>query len=525
MKKIITYSLLFFSILMSCEVTDFNLQDNPNALTPLSANPDYVLNEIQIKFSEAMGEFIENTDRIMRYKTMNGTYSEMASADALEDAWSDVYEISQNVVIIEEYVENNPDFTFHRGIARLLQAYAMATLVDYLGDIPYSEANNPAIFNPVADDDEAIYTNLLESIDLAITDVNNAEVSPLTDLYYGADKTAWIKLANSLKLKMYINTGNQTAVSALISTNNLINSTDTDFEFKYSTATAPDSRHPFYSSASYGAEDFSSYIGNNFMWMLKDSKSIKDPRLRYYLYRQTNVNPQDDTSGNYLRCEGDPSFDYCYVGDYYWGRDHGDNGSRPADGFKKTTYGVYPIGGAFDEDNAVPANETSNMGGAGIAPILLSSYVYFLKAEAVLSLGVSGDAWAYIESGIRESMAKVLGFNAATASSSYAATTTDIDSYVSIVSTEFNAASDSGKLDIVMREYYLSGFGNAIEAYNAYRRTGYPSDLQVPIKNKDVPFPRTFLLPSHAVNSNASLNQRATTNQVFWDTNPAGFIQ
>ena len=39
------------------------------------------------------------------------------------------------------------------------------------------------------------------------------------------------------------------------------------------------------------------------------------------MYRQSNSAP----SGSDLPCAGNPRYDYCYVGNLYWGRDHADD--------------------------------------------------------------------------------------------------------------------------------------------------------------------------------------------------------
>lgn len=526
MKKNIVLLYAFIITFVSCEVVDFDLQENPNELTPNSADPNYVLNEVQLLFEGAMYRFVNSTDKIMRYETMNGTYREIADQSALNSTWSTVYQIAQNTKVLDKIVAENSSFKFHGAIANILNAYAMATLVDYLGDIPFSEANDASNFNPKADDDEAIYKTLLNRLDSAISNIEVAQTTPATDMYYQGKKEAWIRLANTLKFKMYLNMGDADKVSQLIIADNLVTDEEFDFEFKYATNNSPDSRHPYYNDASYGSNDFSAYIGNYFMWLLKDSKPVQDPRLRYYLYRQIGINPQDDTSGNFLRCQNQPVFDYCYVGDYYWGRDHGDNNSRPADGYKKTTYGVYPVGGAFDDNQFIPANQTKNMGGAGILPIQLASYVDFLKAEAVLRLGVAGNARMLLENAIKKSLNKVLNFSLLSADAVHKATEAECNAYVNNVLASFDvAASVNEKLDIVLTEFYLASYGNSVESYNAYRRTGYPSSLQIPIRNEDVPFPRTFAMPEDAVNRNSSIDQRPITNQVFWDTNPAGFIK
>ena len=75
---------------------------------------------------------------------------------------------------------------------------------------------------------------------------------------------------------------------------------------------------------------------------------------------------------------------------------------------------------------------------------------------------------------------------------------------------------------IVVREWYIASWGNGIEPYNMYRRTGYPT-LQTGVVPVGV-FPRSFRYPASEVNTNPNVQQTTADNQVFWDTNPAGFI-
>lgn len=529
MKKInILICVLSCIIITSCEITNLDLVENPNALTPNLLDVELVLNEVQVRFGDVMQDFSINTDDIMRYEGMTDTYTDVAEADALDGEYSSAYIVRENALLIKEVAEGNDGLLFHRGIARVLEAYTMATVIDYLGDVPFSEANDAAnTFNPSADDDATIYQSLLTEIDLAITDFNNATIAPTTDLYFEGDAAKWIRMANSLKLRLLVNIGDTAGINAVLAENNLIDEETDDFQFQYSTAEAPvDSQHTYFNRA-YEADGFSQYIGNYFMSLLKDSKPISDPRLRYYVYRQTNTNP----STTLVRCQGNPIFDFCYIGDFYWGRDHGDDVPSGNDRLLKTAYGIYPGGGSFDENNPMGAfasltdNNVINLNGAGIFPIILSSYVEFLKAESVLSLGANGDALASLEAGIRASMNKVLNFDSRTTTSSFAATQADVDAYVASVLEEYGlASSNAEQLDIVIREYYLAAYGNSIEAYNTYRRTGFPSNIQIPVINETVPFPRTFSFPQDEVNRNTSIDQRPVTNQVFWDTNPAGFI-
>lgn len=133
-------------------------------------------------------------------------------------------------------------------------------------------------------------------------------------------------------------------------------------------------------------------------------------------------------------------------------------------------------------------------------------------------MGVSGDARALLKKGMELSFDKVGTF------AGKEIATADVDAYVNEVLTNYDSASDEDKLAIVIEEFYIASFGNSVEPYNNYRRTGYPVLGNSVIENTD--FPRSFFLPSSEINSNdnPALEQKKLSDQVFWDTNPADFI-
>ena len=134
-------------------------------------------------------------------------------------------------------------------------------------------------------------------------------------------------------------------------------------------------------------------------------------------------------------------------------------------------------------------------------------------------MGVNADARALLKAGIELSLAKVADF------SGKAMDAAEVTNYVDTVLALYDAAgSNEDKLEIVIEEFYIASFGNSVEAYNNYRRTGYPVLGQSVITNTE--FPRSYYLPSSELNSNdnPALVQKKLTDQVFWDTNPANFI-
>ncbi|WP_460217858.1 SusD/RagB family nutrient-binding outer membrane lipoprotein [Psychroserpens sp. MEBiC05023] len=529
-KKYISLSIISSLLLFGCEVNDFDLQDNPNLLTPDSANPEFLLNELQYLFQDIMGDMTLNTDDIMRYEAMTDTYSDVVEANVLNTEWERFYEALIVSRTINAQATDNDNLLFHNAINKLLMGYLTITMVDYVGNIPFSQATNPGEFSdPELDSGVELYKMVLEDIDQAKFDIEAATFDVSSDLFYNSNKDNWIAFANSFKLRLLIQTRMASGdlnisdlegeINALINSD-IIDTESEDFVYTFAAVEEPESRHPYFTRAYING--FSQYIGNYFMFMLKDSKSISDPRIRYYLYRQSDLDPFSGPP--YLACgQDDPMIGFCYVGDQYWGLDHGEGRTGRGDNLFRTAYGIYPGGGAFDEDQFDGTPDTSNLGGAGFLPILTSSNMKFLMAESALMLGTTGDPVVLLEEAVRASMTKVLGFGGV--SSTFEATNSDVDDYVAEVINNYNAASDNAaKLDVIITEYYLATYGNSIEAYNAYRRTGFPSNIQIPIDNAMPTFPRTFRYAEDAVNLNTSISQKPITDKVFWDKNPDGFI-
>jgi hypothetical protein len=80
-------------------------------------------------------------------------------------------------------------------------------------------------------------------------------------------------------------------------------------------------------------------------------------------------------------------------------------------------------------------------------------------------------------------------------------------------------------LNVIETEYYLAAWGNGVETYNNYRRTGCPNNLQPALSPNPGSFIRSFFYASVYANYNKNAVQKTTTNvKVFWDTNPDNFV-
>jgi len=552
--------ITLFSTLVACNKQLDGLLDNPNAPSVTTADVDLLLNTVQLSFTGFFDGASNIGGQLTRQQAWFGPlYSNGYSPNTFDGLWSTGYaSIIKNANALIPLAQAQKRYA-SSGIAKVLKAYTIGTLVDNFGDIPYTEAVlGIANANPKVDGGASVYAAVIALLDDAIADFGKTGANTANDLYYAGNKANWIKAANTLKLKFLMQTRKVDATAAakiqgIFTANNIIRSLSQDFNFRYgSSITSPDSRHPDYASNYTSAGQVGEYMGDWFMWVVAAEKSggaisgargtTLDPRQRYYFYRQNtngaNVNEISLFCITAARpAHYDPTTPFCYLGNGYWGRDHGDNSGTPPDGNYRTTWGVYPAGGEFDGNQAKTVSLQMGGRGAGILPIWNSEFTYFLEAEAAITNTITGGAAAArtaLQAALNASMTKVVGFPATVGvvpSPTYAATSTTISNYVNLVLAQYDAAAtNEDKLAIIMKEYYIATWGNGIEAYNNYRLTGYPAGTQ-PVLTSPTPgfFIRSFYYPSIFVNRNINAPAQrvlgSAVNKVFWDNNPDNFIK
>jgi len=571
MKKISRISILLLAFLVglvSCDLTELDFE-NPNQVTPDQANINDLYNSVQLRFNEFFEEYWYENASTVRMVAATGAfdYFNHLSPQGLNNGWTTAY--AQFLPDARTVVENAQErgFNIHSGSAKIMEAYILMALVDMFANVPYSEAlQGTDVISPTADSGAEVYAAAETLLDEAISELENAggAPAPASDLFYDGDPSKWIALAKSLKLRMAVTTrlvngDAASTINSLVAEGDLIDEASEDFAFPYGTTQLnPNSRHFMYNNA-YEASD-GDYQSNYYMWLLRadkedaDGNAVVDPRIRLYFYRQTS-NSADSDPNNYSCFFSilpdpeskpahwdavDPTLPYCIASDDgYWGRDHMNNEGIPPDGFLRTVYGLYPAGGKFDDNSFISTQNNGIDGalGAGIQPFMLSSYVDFMRAEAALTLGTNDDARALLESGIQKSMDKVLSFadkvdlsnvvgedldgNPVTAEQAFLPTGEDVQSYIDFVLAEYDAADADGKLNIVAREYFIALWGNGLEAYNLFRRTGKPENMQPALEENAGEFIRSHFYPADHINLNSNAAQKDLTLPVFWDDGSA----
>lgn len=554
------------AMISACNSFDLDLQDNPLAVTPENAGLNDIYNSVQLGFGDFYSSTEGNPGATARMYHAGGfTYNAFTTPNTFNGAWNIAYAglfpDIDNVLLLAE--ANGLDI--HAGTVKVMKAYAMMVLVDLFGDVPYSEAGQGTdIISPNVDPGQDVYNAAIALLDEAIAQLDGTVAgAPAFDNFYGGDAEGWIKIANTLKLRAALNTGDAATINSLVSGGMIIDEASEDFQINFGNQrTNPNSRHPFYNNH-YEVGD-GAYLSNYYMWLLRRGREsaispgvrIDDPRRRYYFYRKVadaeaqdattyschfTALPTDDpgtTIDHWIAIDANLEETYCVVADGYSGRDHLNGSGIPPDGPIRTSFGLYPGGGDFDDSTFDDTRANGTLGGLGqgIFPIMLSSFVDFMRAEAALSLGTSDDARALLESGIRKSLNKVEGFESlvstkmgtsvtlrdgstGTIKQLFGMSEDDKNDYVDEILALYDAATtDQERLDVVITEYYIAAWGNGLEAYNMYKRTGFPSNIQPSLEVDPGQFPNTFFYAVDFVTRNSNVDTKAIGVPTFWQT-------
>ena len=545
---------------------------NPNEVSVSGADVDLLMNAVQLNFADFFSAASGTVDPLVRMRAMTGgfRYQTAYSPIRLDGVWASAYQgVLVNIKTLRPLAAEK-GLTTHVAVCNILEAYTWMTLVDVFGDVPALEAlqGPEGNFNPKTTPGADIYAVAIDLLGKARTELaktTDAGLPLSRDIYYAGSRANWTALCNTLELKAWLNIREVPARTAEANTKiatfvdaagaSLVNLVDTEaenFTYKFSNTTVPDSRHPWYNQY-YGPNPAGAggYWGTYYMhevfgkWDPENDTDptavVQDPRWRYYFYRQvgsidpvTNgfdvkalgcsptAPPPHYISGNVVFCVFEPGF---------YGRDHGDASGTPPDGPVLTAAGVYPAGGRAD--NTLISNAGFQGGtlrgqgadGRGIWPIWMAAYTDFVKAEVAANAGNNALAKTLLTTAVTNSIASVKAFaTSRTCPTTSPCTLTagrepSTATYIAKVQSLFDDAAV--KQDVISKEFWIALMGNGMEAYNLYRRTSAPRNLQPLVQVSADPFFRSMVYPATYANLNKEAVQKnvGVTNKVFWDNN------
>ncbi len=520
---------LLLVILLGVSCTDQLRKDQQEMAEDVNVKtlPEYLLSGSIVDVSNFYQDYGVDQDKfnalMFYYQQLFSVKSQ--SHEEFENApsdWSREYSI---IYDLQSGINLNEEAGRYKTAAslRILQSLMFGYLTDVYGDIPYSEAlkGREGLLLPKYDTQEDIYNGILVTLDEAISTLKSGsdKIDAVYDLIYAGDDTKWIKLANSLKLRMIIRSytafgGSKGGDLNSINLSNLITSTDDDAYLSYEGSSSSNSwvwgawRDPIQSEMTRRKPSAP------FVSALKD-----DPRLSAWvapsLYKWTseelgNTDQIDtlyfneevsDYYGNvyYVSC-----FDTSTVGPMVENYPFGDSlyvGAPPQSGGLNVLYAISSLDKFDPYDNYTLSSYSEvfsqNSNDLLRASLMEASEVNFCLAEAKVRGWLSGgeSAETYYHKGIEENM-KRWGISA-----------DDVNDFLN--ANPLPSGTDDA-LEAIMTEKYKGLFTQGHQSWFEYRRTAMPSFIKESIPSSVVlPFPLRWRYPTVEMDNNGENAEEA----------------
>lgn len=472
MKKIFITILGVFTILASCDVSEsLNIDQKSPTNVPASGLFSNGLRNLFDQMNEC--NVNQNVLRLYSQYWAQTTYPDESQYNQITrniggNNFTTMYrDVLQDLKGAKELlaISNEDDIENKLAIIAIVEVYAYTVLVDYFGDVPYTQALDPLNPAPAYDDAETIYLDLFSRLDAAINalDVSGSGFAASQDPVYGGDVSKWMKAANSLKLRMAMRVADSNpSVSkqmAEAAADGVIMDNVDNFGIQYLSA-APNTNPLWVSLVQSGRDDF---VGAN--TLIDAMNPLNDPRL--------------------------PSF-------------------------FTTINGVYD-GGIYGSANA--ASSFSSLSDLMKDPalqgdIITASEIHFLLAEAFeRGYAVGGTAEAHYDFGVTWSILEWGGSQA------------DADTYLAQAGVAYSTAAGDWKQKIGTQKW-IAMFNNGMEGWTTWRLLDQPT-LTPPDGMSMSDIPVRFLYPvSEATLNGTSYDAAAAaiggdlkSTKLFFDIN------
>lgn len=384
------------------------------------------------------------------------------SNTAHNNTWGNIYTGSlQDLKVVIEKADKEGIPTY-KGIAKVMQAVNLGVATDLFGDIPASQANaGVANLKPKYDKQEEVYALVIQLLRDARKDLTVAPTGALLanlkkyDMIYGGDVAKWTKASWALEAR-FLNrqskrkgTANDAAILTAVQNAFASNSDDMSFN-KFTTEAIGE--HPWFQERNdRGMMGFSQSFGT----MLTD---LNDPRLSIW----AGVIAAGPNAGKVIFApNGTPQNDQAGV--------------------------------LYSKASAEVVNSTAKL------PIITFDELKFIEAEVKLRANDQVAAVAAYKKAIESAIAR--GANGKVAASA-------VTDY--LASEKVVPAAGIKLEDVIKQKYIALWQFQSIEAYNDYRRTGFPK-----LANAK-PAPRRFQYAQNELDNNAANVPAVTIATNVW---------
>ncbi len=363
--------------------------------------------------------------------------------------------------------------------ALVMRAWTLGVMTDIWGDIPFTESSKgeEGLFTPVYDPQEVVYDSLFASLATAASLLPGDESYGSADPIYAGDNAKWERFANSLRARFAMRLSK-------VDANKAQSELQAAFAGGVFTSNA-DNAVLEYPGGGMGDNswytNFLSRDDHRISKAIVDTLlSLNDPRVAVFA-----AETPDYAAGG----DGEP----------YVGLPNGLSTADAADYLGNGIQQTSRIGDFFSEDDS---------------PQYLMTYseVLFIQAEAVARGWMTGDAAALYNQAITASMNQ-FGITDAAA----------IAAYLAQPAVAYNAATGLRQIAV---QKWIALFGQGVEGWSEWRRTGYPNLTPVPeAKTEGKVIARRLQYPNSEQSFNPANLQAATaaqggasmTNRLWWD--------
>lgn len=451
-----------------------DINQNPNVAT--SGTPEVVLPQALVYAAANTSTFNNYGSQLVGYSANAGGYGGFGASvtynfsnATFAGLWSSTYDLLGDFQYVINQTDTLPDYGYFNGAAKIMKALNYQMLVDTYNDVPYRDAlKGTGKLTPAYDTAQRIYQDLAKVLDTAIATIkltktdettnptSNVKVLGSSDPMFSGNMTQWIKLANTIKLRLIIRAGDKVAFTnttfddaGFLTTDAIVNPGYTRDNGK---------QNPQWNSWAYtysGGAGTKSWIPTKFILSYYNGTKLEDYRGDAIYFGFPN------TASNQL-------------------------------GFESNSVTSSPAGSAWLSGANDGADRSSGAGGKSIGilkgpnagqPILMASESYFLQAEAVIRGIITGDAKTLFDNGILASY-KYLYQKPDGSYDSEWDPETDYAAYLAnnptsyLVHFELATTLPQQTEAIITQKYIALNFIHGHEAWNEYRRTHYPAIVE-----------------------------------------------
>lgn len=518
MKKNIIYIIaagLMMVGVSSCKKNFDTINTNPSVVT--TPNIRFLLSYSEDRIMTYQGgEWIwEGMEQLMRFTQQLATDPYEMTGNVNSRYGNYYQQILPNLFEIRKQIAGYSDKDNYKkmgAVTYVLQALHGIKVTDMNGSIPYTQAiqgRYEGNFSPVYDNQETLFTTWLSELDGAIAvlsdnSLTNQNSYDAADVFYKSDWTKWVKLANSLKLRIaarldLANNAKAKEVFQQVMQNAIgpIETDDAQLSYQnidylpFGVGGEINYRSPRYATTS----------------MVKFLKGANDPRLPIYFDPNGLVGTFKDTLTKYATAL--PSF--IDINDPLIRFQGG-----PADFTVNPTLTGY-VKSAFPVGNTSPGNaitryflispinirffspKFNNVGSGQFKDVIVTAaescllIAEFIQKGYAGAVNTRGTAEDWYKKGITSSIKTMNGIAIVAGSTTgYSGDgSAEIAAYLNHANVKFNGVNN---LERIYIQQYLNFYRNANEAFVLCRRTGYPKNTSTYYAREvfNEPIPRRF---------------------------------